>query len=126
MSFLSRWFHNKEVGDRGERIASSYLKKQGFKIVAKNWKDNHTEIDIIATYKDKLHIVEVKSRTTESWEAIGGSLTRQKVSALQRGAILFRAKNQKYTNHTIIFDVVAIFFDAEGQHKIEFVEDIRL
>lgn len=126
MFFINRWFHNKEVGDSGERIALSYLKKLGFKILETNWKETHTEIDIIATKDKKLHIVEVKSRTTESWEVIGASLTTQKVSALRRGATKYVYRNPKYKEYDMVFDVVAIFFDDERKHKIEFVENIRL
>lgn len=126
MIFFDRWFHNKEVGDSGERIALSYLKKLGFKILATNWKEIHTEIDIIATRGRELHIVEVKSRSTESWEVVGASLTTQKVSALRRGATKYIYRNPKYKEYDVIFDVVVIFFDDMKKHKIEFVENIRL
>ncbi|MEG0500076.1 MAG: YraN family protein [Rikenellaceae bacterium] len=113
------------MGERGERLTLSYLKRNGFKILETNWRDIHTEIDIIAVKKKELHIIEVKSRTTESWEAIGASLTSQKIRALRRGSIRYITKNPKYTDYTIIFDVAALFFDSEMKHKIEFVEDVR-
>lgn len=126
MNFFNRWFHNMEVGDSGERIALSFLKKQGFKILETNWKEIHTEIDIIALKKKEIHIVEVKSRTTESWEAVGASLTTSKIGALRRGTTKYIHQNPKYSDFVIVFDVVVVFFDQEMKHKIEFVENIRL
>lgn len=113
------------MGDSGERIALSYLKKRGFKILETNWKRTHTEIDIIALKENRLHIVEVKSRTTESWEAVGASLTQQKISALRRGATAYKSHTVKYKECVVVFDVVVVFF-KDKEHKIEFVEDIRL
>lgn len=126
MNFFNRWFRNMEVGDSGERIALSFLRKQKFKILETNWRDTHTEIDIIALKKNEIHIVEVKSRTTESWEAVGASLTNSKITALRRGATKYIYKNPKYADFVIVFDVVVVFFNKEMKHKIEFVENIRL
>ncbi len=58
MSILSN-----DIGKRGERIAARYLKKQGYKILETNWHQSHNEIDIIASNRDYLLFVEVKTRS---------------------------------------------------------------
>ena len=37
-----------EIGKKGESIAIRYLKKQGYKIIAQNYRSKAGEIDIIA------------------------------------------------------------------------------
>ncbi len=54
--------YRKDVGKRGEELAAEYLKKQGFKIVAKNYRLSHDEIDIIAEDEKYIVFAEVKSR----------------------------------------------------------------
>ena len=47
----------KLLGDKGERYAARYLKKQGFRIVARNHKNQFGEIDLIATDGDQVVFV---------------------------------------------------------------------
>lgn len=55
----------KDIGDIGESIAAKFLKKNGYKIKARNIHISHNEIDIIAENKDYLVFVEVKARTAD-------------------------------------------------------------
>lgn len=52
--------HN-EIGKIGENITASFLMKQGFTIVGRNFAIRHGELDIIAQKDEVLHFVEVKS-----------------------------------------------------------------
>ena len=52
----------KNIGDRGEALAARELKKHGYRILAKNFRSAHGEIDIIAEDRDVLVFVEVKTR----------------------------------------------------------------
>ncbi len=53
--------HN-ELGKKGELIAINFLKNKGYQILETNYRYRRSEIDIIASYKKELIIVEVKSR----------------------------------------------------------------
>ena len=48
-----------EVGAYGEKVAAKFLKKQGYKIVGKNFVSAHGEIDLIAKKDGTLVFVEV-------------------------------------------------------------------
>ena len=52
----------------GEDKAQSYLKKQGFEIIERNFHSKFGEIDIIAKKDEILHFIEVKS-TEGDYEA---------------------------------------------------------
>ena len=46
-------------------IACNFLKKKGFKIIARNHREAHKEIDIIATNREFIAFVEVKTRSVD-------------------------------------------------------------
>ena len=52
-----------DIGKRGERLAVRYMRKNGFRILDTNRRQSHNEIDIIATNRDYLVFVEVKTRS---------------------------------------------------------------
>ena len=49
-------------GFAGEDMAAKLLQEKGYKILARNWRCGHLEVDIIAETDDYLVIVEVKTR----------------------------------------------------------------
>lgn len=124
---LFGWLHNKFIGQSGERVARRYLKKQGLTIIATNWRSPNSELDVVAISKKKkqLHIVEVKSRTSNNWEAVGESITKQKIAALRRGAVEFKHSHSSVSDYMIVFDVVVVFFLENNKPKVEYVQNIN-
>ena len=55
--------HN-ELGKKGEQLAVDFLLKNGYKIVAQNYRFDKAEVDIIARKAEVLAIIEVKTRST--------------------------------------------------------------
>ncbi|WP_375237820.1 YraN family protein [Aurantibacter sp.] len=55
--------HN-ELGKQGEKLAIDFLIKNGYTIRERNYRFNKAEVDIIASKKEVLAIVEVKTRST--------------------------------------------------------------
>ncbi|WP_081832702.1 YraN family protein [Oribacterium sp. P6A1] len=53
---------NHEKGQASEDKAAAYLKKNGYRILERNWRFHKNEIDIIARDGDYLVFVEVKAR----------------------------------------------------------------
>ena len=54
----------RSLGKRGEELALSYLKKNGYKIIEQNYRSKLGEIDIIAQESGAFTFVEVKTRYT--------------------------------------------------------------
>lgn len=65
------WSSRKETGDRGEGETVTFLKKQGFRIVARNVAKKTGEIDVIAQKGNTLHFVEVKTVSCEEFPEEG-------------------------------------------------------
>ncbi len=60
-----------KLGELGEDIACSFLKKQGFSIIERNYTKKWGEIDIVAKMEGKLHFIEVKSVSCEKgWVSV--------------------------------------------------------
>ncbi len=53
------------LGNLGEELVARYLEKDGFAILARNYSVRGGEIDIIATKKELIVFVEVKTRTSQ-------------------------------------------------------------
>ena len=93
----------KEVGAYGENTACEYLKRKGYKIVARNVARNTGEIDIIARKGETLHFVEVKSLLCREFPESKGvkdeyspsaNLHRAKINKVARTAEWYVAENE--------------------------------
>lgn len=76
------------AGRRGEDLAHRYLQKQGFLIVARNYRARSgvAELDIVAREGETLVFVEVKSRTTDAFGSPDRAVGPDKRDRLFRGA----------------------------------------
>ena len=98
----------KELGNKGEELATELLVRKGYKILHRNWHFSHKEIDIVARDNNELVIVEVKSRTEETYEEPWQAVTNQKIRFLADAA---EAYIEKYNiREEVRFDVVSIVF----------------
>jgi len=81
MSHSPQDVHKKVLGKKGEKLVERYLKKRGCKILYRNYKTPFGEADIIATEKDEIVFVEVKTRTSDEYgaprEAVGKEKQRR-------------------------------------------------
>ena len=104
------------VGRRGEREAANYLRKKGLRILARNVREGHGEIDLVAEEGSTLVFVEVKSRTVGSREEMTGleKLDRRKLEALRRACGLYR-KRARHTIESYRLDAVTVELDASGR-----------
>lgn len=114
----------KDIGKRGEKIAAAYLKKQGYKIHAKNVFSAHGEIDIIAENKDFLVFVEVKARkdSPENFEVYGCPC--EAVNKKKQQHILYTARiylEKHPTDKEIRMDVIEVYLGESA--RIEHIEN---
>ena len=76
-----------EIGDLGERIACSYLKCNGWKVLYRNYRGpKGGEVDIIARDFDTLVFVEVKTRTKRGYGRPLDAVNTEKQDLIERGA----------------------------------------
>ncbi|MCX5895222.1 MAG: YraN family protein [Proteobacteria bacterium] len=112
----------KQVGERGEGIALSFLKKNKFKILAKNYTCRYGEIDIIARDRNNiLSFIEVKTRTSQSYGAPQEAVHPRKQAQISRVAMEF-IQRYNLENYPARFDVIAIELSPAG-HAINLIQN---
>ena len=97
----------------GEDLATSLLLKKGYKILERNWRCGHLEVDIIAENDDYLVIVEVKTRKSAIFGTPEVFVDMQKQRHLIRAAMYYaRFKN---VTKEIRFDIISVINSPELQ-----------
>ena len=74
--------YRKTLGDWGEKVARSYLEKQGYQILEGNFHTRLGEIDLIACKDDRLTFVEVKTRSNHAYGLGEEAINAKKLQAM--------------------------------------------
>jgi len=110
----------KQIGSRGEDLASEFLKDAGYRIIARNYKTPIGELDIIAKDGETLVFVEVKARSSNAFGYPFEAVDSRKRHKLKNLALLY-LKNQK-KNCAVRFDVISITLNGTKK-EIEHIKD---
>lgn len=113
----SRW-----LGDEGERIAKRHLRRLGYRIVARQYRNQWGEIDLIALDGECLVFVEVKTRRADVPGHPVEAITSTKQAKLTRLALGF-LKKKKLLDCAARFDVVTVVRPDDGGKPV--VEHFR-
>ena len=105
----------KKIGGKGEKIAEDYLKKNGYRILEKNFKSKRSEIDVIAKKNDCLVFVEVRTKNNDRFGTPEETINRKKKWKLKQNAKGY-VNFKKYTGLYRI-DAVCILFSENGNLK---------
>jgi putative endonuclease len=104
-------------GNIAEEKACAYLLENGYAIVDKNFYSRFGEIDIIASKRNVLHFVEVKSG--EDYEKAIQNITPSKLSKMIKTADIYMKKKAYEGDYT--FDAIIV-----TPQELTLVEDITL
>lgn len=111
--------HN-QTGKAGEELAVKYLLEHGYKILERNWRYMHFEIDIVARKEEILAIVEVKTRTGEFFGDPEEGVTKQKERFLSSAAHEYVVL--KNLDVEVRYDIISIVF-SKGTYELKMIED---
>lgn len=104
----------KLLGQAGEDRAAKHLAKQGYRILERNYRTTHGEIDLIALHEGTIVFVEVKTRTSDAFGAPELAVTPQKQRRMVKTALGY-IKYKKLHQVPCRFDVVAISDGTEQE-----------
>jgi putative endonuclease len=95
------------IGQRGEDIAAEFLSKAGMRIIARNYRCGHGELDIVARDGDAIVFVEVKTRCSAAFGAPEQAITpaKQRQLVIMANRYLYR---ERRIGTPCRFDVVAV------------------
>lgn len=76
--------HNQALGARGESIAAAYLEGLGLRVLDRNWRTRHGEIDLVVSDQGVIVAVEVKTRSGAGYGNPLEAITARKAARLRR------------------------------------------
>jgi len=125
---FSRWRKSSESGHlqrgaRGEKLARRYLKRNGYKVLFRNFRGRSGgEIDVVCRDKDTLVFVEVKTRGREDFGRPFEAVDREKRKRISRGALAWL---RMLDNPDILFrfDVVEVIVADNAKPRVELIKN---
>ena len=105
------------VGERGEQEACNFLLAEGHRILKRNWRSGHLELDIISVCGKVLHIVEVKTRSAGAPVRPEFNVRQDKRCRMVRAAADFLHSDpdkRALAVEEVQFDVLSVEFGREG------------
>lgn len=112
--------HN-DFGRWAEEMTVVFLESKGYRILARNYRYQKAEIDLIAEFKDVVVVIEVKARASKTPTRPEEAVNRKKIKLIVSAADAFMTANQ--IDKEVRFDVVSVISEAEGKYTITHLED---
>jgi putative endonuclease len=110
-------------GSLGEKLACRFLRKEGYKILYRNFKENRGgEIDIVCRDDDTLVFVEVKTRGGEYYGRPFEAIRRDQQRRISRGALTW-LRMLDNPEIPFRFDVVEIVIAEQLKPRIELIKN---
>ena len=116
--------HHNTTGKVGEQIALKYLLQKGFVILHQHWLHSHWEVDVIASYKNVLHFIEVKTRRSKKFGCPEDDVTKKKVTNLINAFEEFLYLYPEWKR--IQFDILSLNLLRNEPFEFFFIEDVSI
>lgn len=110
------------LGARGEELAARHLERAGWRIVARNYRFGHREIDLVARRGRVVAFVEVKTRARLRWGHPLLAIDGRKRDEIQRVARVWLERHGRRGDE-FRFDAIAVYRSDDGALRVEHVED---
>lgn len=112
------------IGNSGEDLACKFLKKNGYRILERNYRIRGGEIDIVAKDGDTPVFIEVKTRYSHDFGLPKESMTPWKIKALLKTA-RFYVQKIGWGDKEYRLDFIGVdFADNPENPKIEMIKNI--
>ncbi len=109
-----------QTGRLGENLAAEQLTARGYRVVARNYRHSHAEIDLIAWDGDILVFIEVKTRKNSDFGHPSGFLSAAQQKRISHAASHYMEEIDY--DWEIRFDVIAVILEGP-EPTVEHVED---
>src|SRR5215207_10358597 len=113
-----------EIGKAGERLAEAYLLEKGYKILHRNWRCGHEEIDLIVNKDELVHFIEVKYRSSDHHSYPEQAVNKKKIKTLLKAIDQFIFQHPQFLDFRL--DVLSITERVNEEAEYFFIEDVTL
>ncbi len=97
----------KQTGDEGEDLVADHLAKQSYEILARNWRTDRFEVDIVAKKDRQIFVIEVKTRKNADFGGGLAAINHQKLTKLKLAAETILHKYPQFSVVIMVADVTS-------------------
>jgi len=112
--------HN-ELGKWGENKAAEYLERKGYRIIERDWRIGHRDLDIVAIDSDMLVFVEVRTRRNNVFMEPELTVDRKKMRSLMIAANAYIKTHN--IDFDLRFDIITVLGTNDNDYKINHIEE---
>lgn len=108
-----------QIGKTGEELAALYLIRNGYQILDHNWNlHKGCELDLVAMKDNKLHFIEVKTRTSDKYGEPQAAINYKKMKHILKAISIYRYKRTfSYFEYQI--DSIAIIYHSAHDYRLK-------
>ena len=112
--------HN-DFGNLAEDLAVEYLEKKNYRIIARNFRYQKAEIDIVAEFDDLIVVTEVKARSYNTLIEPQEAVTKKKIKSIVMCTDFFM--QDQTIDKEVRFDIITVLPDEKGVLQLTHIED---
>jgi putative endonuclease len=114
-----------EVGRRGEDLAADFFIQNGYEVIARNWKCERGELDLVVRLGDEIRLIEVKTRLNQHPDGVPfEAVTPQKLSRMGEAAARFFVAHPQLPDMPH-FDVFTVAFTDGNKPELQWLKDFE-
>jgi len=100
------------LGKEGEEKAVEFLKKNGYRIIERNFRTKIGEIDIIARRKKEIVFIEVKTRSSDNFGLPEEAVGEKKLKKIEKVALMYL--NSRKIDLPFTFEVLSVLNEGKN------------
>jgi putative endonuclease len=112
----------RQLGNRGEDIACTFLEGEGVRILERNWRCQAGEADVIAREGEDLVFVEVKTRSSDAAGFPEDAVNRRKRQRYEKIAMEYLFTHN-LPSARVRFDVMSLLLSNDGKAFLRYHRD---
>ena len=112
--------HN-DFGKLAEDMAAEFLVRKNYRILARNFRYQKAEIDIVAEFNGIIVVTEVKARSYNTLIEPQEAVTKKKIKSIVMCSDFFM--NERKIDKEVRFDIITVLPDEQGVLQLNYIED---
>ena len=112
--------HN-DFGNLAEDLAVEYLEKKNYRIIARNFRYQKAEIDIVAEFENLIVVAEVKARSYNTLIEPQEAVTKKKIKSIVMCTDFFM--QDRTIDKEVRFDIITVLPDEKGVLQLTHIQD---
>lgn len=112
--------HN-DFGNLAEDLAVEYLEKKNYRIIARNFRYQKAEIDIVAEFENLIVVAEVKARSYNTVIEPQEAVTKKKIKSIVMCTDFFM--QDRTIDKEVRFDIITVLPDEKGVLQLTHIQD---